>query len=113
MTVDAIYWALLTALATWCARQQWWIAQHHKSCHTTPAAELAALTARVKACEEESERLAKNAHDDRDVIGAAILDVALLMRHAGIQQTPRRSIVTKLRKLADDLDQYQEPNDRN
>lgn len=85
MSEQAIFWALLAALAGWCGRQQWWIAQHHKSCHTKPTADLAALEQRVTSCEQESDRLAKNAHDDRNALTRALMWTEVLKEKAGIK----------------------------
>ncbi len=73
MSESSILWALLAGLGAWCLRMQWWITQHHKSCHSEPAADLAALDQRVKGCEGECDRLAKNAHDDRNHLGRVSL----------------------------------------
>ncbi len=84
-----------------------WIAGHHKDCHKAPGEALASLAQRMTGTEEEAERLAQNAHDDRDVIGAAVLDVALIMKHLNMNQTPQRDIPAKLRALAANLERPQ------
>ncbi len=81
-----------------------WIAGHHKACHSAPSQAIAALTQRVTGCEEEEARLAQNAHDDRDVISVAVLDLVVVFQHLGLQQAQHKDIPKKLRELAANLE---------
>lgn len=81
-----------------------WIAGHHKDCHSAPGQAIASLTQRVTACEEEEARLAQNAHDDRDVISVAVLDLVIVFKHLGMEQPRHKDLPAKLRELAANLE---------
>jgi hypothetical protein len=72
---------LATALA-WVVR---WIVQHHRQCHTQPLARVAALEQRIAGCEDECERLAKNAHDDRNKLSQVSLWSEMLRERLGMK----------------------------
>ena len=80
MATEALLWLALAGLAGWNLKMQFWIAQHHKNCHSQPTAAMAAVEQRVTGCEGELDRLAKNAHDDRSTLSACVLNVARLER---------------------------------
>lgn len=70
---QALQWACIGWLLRWAYR-------HSIQCHRGPGEAIARLETRMTAAEEESERLARNAHDDRSKISACLLDVARLDR---------------------------------
>lgn len=71
---EALQWACLG----WLLR---WVYRHSTQCHRAPGEAIARLETRMTAAEEESERLAENAHTDRSTLSRAVLDVELMKRH--------------------------------
>lgn len=62
-----------------------WIIAHHKDCHVAPNATLVSLGERVTNIEDECNRLAKNAHDDRGAVQRFIMWTEILKEKAGVK----------------------------
>lgn len=72
---------LLAGVLGWVVR---WIIQHHQTCHSQPMAAAAALEQRVAGLEDETARLARNAHDDRNHLGRVSIWVETMREVNGL-----------------------------
>lgn len=104
MTVELLLWGLVAGLAGWCGRMQWWITQHHKTCHSEPLVKVAQLEQRISACEREAARNSKNWHNLRAYVAPLYLWLQYIMEKLGIKATALPAPV----QLADEEQERQE-----